>query len=344
MMSRRLRQLLVIGTFVISAMIYFRTTMEEASNNEESSKTNYWNIVYLSSLALFAGLFEASEVYDHLFPQQFDAADDESSESRAIIPATSVKKIMLIATGMTVLAPPLMMCAWAHKLQGNALARSLGMDNDVVGLILATPQLAKFFVVSIPHLFHTLNGSREKFSLSVTHNENTQLSQPSIPPLKWWLMLSLLIYLHMPEGMLIASPIRDETLKYLASFGFAFAESLPHINQLEQLPHNIAKLLQNKAGNSSFASIFLRFGAGTMGGLGSASEALMAAFVGTRSRATAWIAPLVEFVLGFAETQQHLVPSIEALSKHLTLFRHVGKDQKSRQDTAPLLLQWPIRN
>lgn len=336
MISRRLYQLLVTATFTISAMIYYRTAIDVISNNSESSEVSYWNTIYLAGLAFFAGMFEASEVYDHLFPKQIDVDASESDRIQASTSANSVQKSLLVATSTAILSPPLLLCAWAHKLQGDELARSLGVDSRLLGLVLATPQLAKFFAVSLPHLFHTLNGTREKFSLSVTNNKNVQISQSTIPPLKWWIMLSLLIYLHMPEGMLISSPIRNQALKKLAAFGFAFAESLPHINQLEQLPHNITKMLKEDGGVTKTA-LALRLGAGMLGGLGSASEALMAAFVGTRSRATAWIAPLFEFVLGFAETQQHLVPSIEAAAKNLTFFRP-KKNPVNQMDTGALHL------
>lgn len=325
------RRLLVATTFFISMLIYLRASIDELSEENGFSEISQTQLMYLGMLAFFAGICEAIEVYDHLFPRAHAETPELIEVTEASASSSSSSQQALVATGAgLVLAPPLLACAWAHQLQGAELARSFGYEDEFFGWVLATPALVKFCTVAIPHLLHTLQGTRERFALSVTNNNVTDLPEISLPPLKWWLMLALLVYLHLPEGDLIASPIRDETIRQLAAFGFSLAESVPHLNQLEQLPRNLSNMLSQST-SSSYASMGLSVGAGMVGGLASASEALLAAMVGTRDRLTSWIAPLVEFLLGFAETQQHLVPAAQQAQHYLRhrLFTHENRAETS---------------
>src|SRR5690606_8138548 len=136
------------------------------------------------------------------------------------------------------------------------------------------------------HLLHTLNGTRERYSLSVTNSEVTGRPPSSWPPLKWWLMLAIMVYLHLPEGQLIAAPIRHEFSRRLAVYGFAIAESVPHLNQMEQLPNNITNMLKR----DDLSSMILSLGVGALAGGAHASQALLAA-IATGVDYTAWLGP-----------------------------------------------------
>lgn len=305
-MSKELRQFITFLVFVVSSMTYSRATIDELP---DAARDAYW--LYIFGLAILAGCCESIEVYDHLFPAQYDESNDakEGDKQQSLLQTAQTSDIIIVSTGLTLLAPPLVMCGWAHRLQGSLLANSIGIhDNELLGLVFAAPALIKFCAISVPHLFHTLNGTREYYSLSVTNSELTGRPPSSWPPLKWWLMLTAMVYLHLPEGQLIAAPINQEFSRLLAVYGFAIAESVPHLNQMEQLPNNIANMLRR--GDSS--SMILSLGVGALAGVAHASQALLAA-IATGVGYTAWLGPLVEFVIGFSEAQQHAVPAARRL-------------------------------
>ena len=305
-MPKELRQFITFLVFVVSSMTYSRATIDELP---DAARDAYW--LYIFGLAFLAGCCESIEVYDHLFPAQYDESNDanEGHKQQSLLQTAKTSDIIVVSTGLMLLVPPLAMCGWAHRLQGSLLASSLGIhNNEFLGLVFAAPALIKFCAISVPHLFHTLNGTREHYSLSVTNSEITGRAPSSWPPLKWWLMLAVMVYLHLPEGQLIAAPINQEFSRRLAVYGFAIAESVPHLNQMEQLPNNIANMLRR--GDSS--SMILSLGVGALAGVAHASQALLAA-IATRADYTAWFGPLVEFVIGFSEAQQHAVPAARRL-------------------------------
>lgn len=305
-MPKELRQFLTFLVFVVSSMTYSRATIDELPDTAQDA---YW--LYIFGLAILAGCCESIEVYDHLFPAQYDESNDahEEQKQQSLLQPAKTSDIIVMSTGLMLLAPPLAMCGWAHRLQGSLLASSLGLhDNEFLGLVFAAPALIKFCAISVPHLFHTLNGTREHYSLSVTNSQVIGRPQSSWPPLKWWLMLAAMVYLHLPEGQLIAAPINQEFSRRIAVFGFAIAESVPHLNQMEQLPNNIANMLRH--GDSS--SIILSLSVGALAGVAHASQALLAA-IANGVDYTAWLGPLIEFVIGFSEAQQHAVPAARRL-------------------------------
>lgn len=120
----------------------------------------------------------------------------------------------------------------------------------------------------------------------------------------------MMIYLHLPEGQLIAAPINHEFFRCLAVYGFAIAESVPHLNQMEQLPNNIASILRR----GDLSSMILSLGVGALAGVAHASQALLAV-IATGVGYTVWFGPLVEFVIGFSEAQQHAVPAARRLCR-----------------------------
>lgn len=53
-------------------------------------------------------------------------------------------------SGLFAVVPSLGLCAYAHELQGNKLAQSLGLENELWKCILAVPALSKFCFISTP--------------------------------------------------------------------------------------------------------------------------------------------------------------------------------------------------
>src|SRR5579864_8311172 len=91
------RKLMVSMSFFISAGIYFNAAMSERSETNDSAISNLTAASYLAFLAVFSGLYEASEIYDHLFPQHAEEEGDVSSEAEADAVDDPVYKYSLIA-------------------------------------------------------------------------------------------------------------------------------------------------------------------------------------------------------------------------------------------------------
>lgn len=305
-MKKILRQSITFIIFATASMTYFRATMEELPETEAD---RYWYCILC--LTILAGFCESIEIYDHLVPLHTNEPYSLEEGQQSLVEIKPAQTLMKTATGLVILAPPLIMCGWAHLLQGHLLAKALGVENDVLlGALFALPALAKFSLISIPHLVHTYNGTREQYSLSVTNNELKKTPQNTWPSLKWWVMLALMVYLHLPEGELIANPIRQNLLRQLAVYGFSLAESIPHINQLEQLPGNMTQMLVN----SNFTALLLALGIGSVAGIAHASQSLLAVIAANKDSRIAWLGPVFEFSIGFAEAQQHAVPALRKLN------------------------------
>ncbi|WP_126339828.1 hypothetical protein [Legionella spiritensis] len=284
----------------ISSLIYFRSSTEDM--DESSLETLLW----LSVLSLLAGANEALEVYDHLKVETNSSASPPHGDVQQHVIAPSYSFSKVAVAGIT--SPMLVACSYAHILQGVALSKALYGEDGIYSTVLSTtlmlPSLVKFSVISLPHAYHALMGSRESFSLRVTNNKVSKATGISLPPLKWWVMLGVMTALHIPEGRLIASPIEHPLLNRLAKYGFALAESIPHINQLEQVPHNLNELRRVPK-----AQLAIYFIVGCVSGLIHSSQTILAVFA-NQENMLEFISPAFEFLVGFLESQQHLVPAI----------------------------------
>lgn len=66
-MSKELRKFITFLVFVVSSMTYSRATIDELP---DAARDASW--FYIFALAILAGCCESIEVYDHLFPAQYD--------------------------------------------------------------------------------------------------------------------------------------------------------------------------------------------------------------------------------------------------------------------------------
>jgi hypothetical protein len=302
----RLAYLSSLAVFVIGSMVYYRSS-------EEESPEIYKDTIapWLLPMAILAGLNEALEVHDHMIPSKDNEAVEAAQLSLSeLSPASYVIGSLLV--------PPLIACTVAHYLQGVALAEDFRDSDDYKQTLLAfglsIPALSKLLFMTLPHLAHTLNGTREQFSLTVTNNEVTKKSQQVMPPIKWWLGLALMLWVHIPEGELIASPIEDPLLKWSAVYGFALAECLPHINQIEQIRANLntAQLKNSSASHFTLAALVA-----IVSGLLHSSQTILAVMA-TSNETTGLheiAGPIAfEFGIGLAEGLQHGVPAVKRTS------------------------------
>ena len=309
---------------MISALIYLRASTDEI--DDPGLDALFW----LSFLSIFAGLNEALEVYDHLKmkPAETDHPSDSDDQQKAI---TSTGRFGQVAFA-SLASPMLLACSYAHMLQGVALSKTMyggdGLYSQTLSAALMLPALVKFSVISLPHAYHACMGSRESFSLSVTNNAVSRSTKISLPPMRWWIMLGVMTALHIPEGRLIAAPISHRLVKRLATYGFALAESIPHINQLEQIPHNIAQLK-----NIAKKQATVYFVAGCLSGLVHSSQTILAVFA---NQENSWerLSPVFEFMVGFLEAQQHLVPAINRLGLFGTSANHAENPDSNRPVTS----------
>ena len=311
-LSKRNLNRLVIATasvvFAIGSMVYYRSAEEELP---EVFRDSF--LPWLLPIATLAGMNEALEVYDHINPTTTAQIPELAPKNQVEFSMDAVK----MSVG-AVLAPPLLACAGAHLVQGAALADTFRCEDDVIqnlfAICLSLPALAKFIFMTVPHVAHTLNGTREQFSLSVTNNEIPKLIQYSMPTLKWWASFLAMVWIHLPEGELIASPIDNPSFKSLAMYGFALAESLPHINQLEQIGANInlTKLRQLTSVQFSLTLMI-----GLLAGLVHSSQTILAVMATSNENTELHhiVAPIAfEFLIGMTEGIQHSVPAANRAS------------------------------
>lgn len=296
--------------FVIESMIYYRSAENELPEIYHDSL-----LPWLLPIAIFAGLNDALEVYDHIVITSQPQVPESTTRNQAVFTTDPLK--MSIGA---VLALPLLACVGAHLLQGAALARSFRSEDDIIQnllvISLALPALAKFLFMTVPHVAHTLNGTREHFSLSVTHNEVPKIMQSSMPSFKWWMSLFVMIWLHLPEGELIASQIANPSIKLLATYGFALAESLPHINQLEQIGSNINTTKFNQLTTPQLSMTVV---IGLLAGLIHASQTILAVMATSKENTGLHqFGPIAfEFMIGLTEGVQHGVPAANKASNFI---------------------------
>jgi hypothetical protein len=301
--KKRLAYISSLAVGIVGSMVYYRATKEELPTIYRDS-----SLPWLPAVAILAGLNEALEVYDHMFPSQVGAPQNLSSTTYVI---GSILTLALIP------------CTFAHYYQGKELAAEIRDGNDYIRSLLALglsiPALSKLLFMTIPHLAHTLNGTREHFSLQVTNNRIRNRPQQSIPPVQWWVGLILLICAHVPEGILIAKPMKENHLfYYLAVGGFAFAECLPHVNQLEQVKEN---LNMRRLRNASMLQLLITFFVALSSGLLHSSQTILGVLAASNEN-TILILMLVpialEFGIGVAEGLQHSVPAVQRTSTYIS--------------------------
>lgn len=353
---RNLYRLLVsLSVMTITALIFYRSTNDEL---DKSNPNNYWFILN-ATLSILAGGNEAVELYDHLTDEgeediqkeekqdnikleriEADNKDKQLVLSSSTVSTSSTSFSIQYPVGQLLVAgtsiPIIGSCLYAYLLQAKETTRMFYSEQNLyscmITTVLAVPTLLKFARISIPHAWHALWGDREEYSLAVTNNktinDSTGLTEKSaIPPLKWWAMLGVLTFLHIPEGRLLASPISNQLIKNLAKYGFALAEAIPLANQLEQLPKNLKDLR-----SESKEQLTTHFLAGFFAGAVHSSKSLLAIISHPESMLD-FLSPTFEFIIGALEAQQHLVPK---LNSYLFFNKAISNEEVESKQLEPI--------